>query len=201
MKPLTVYQRVDLYNKAYPHLCPLFVGVNNGRPFITGFWFVGGGNVSGFYGSYQVEYLKRIGTLFPDCRGRDEVMHLFSGSLPPSPDYARVGKDPTGQYKSDYEIDIHNLSSFLPRNKFGLIYADPPYSAEDSVHYKNSMVDRARIMHEASEVTRPGGWMVWMDQALPVFSNDEWRMVGCISYIRSTGNRFRCVVLFQKPIN
>lgn len=200
MKPLTIYQRCELYNRAYPQLLPLFVGQNTGRPFVTGFWFVGGGNVSSFYGSYQVEYLKRISTLFPDCRGQGEFMHLFSGSLPPSPDYIRVGKDPTGEHKSDYEIDAHYLSSFLPVNSFSLVMADPPYSVEDSEHYKNSMVDRAKIMHEVAVVLKPGGWLVWMDQALPLFSNDELRLVGCISYIRSTGNRFRCVVLFQKPL-
>lgn len=200
MKPYNLYQRAELYNKTYPHLLPLFVGTNSGRPFLTGYWFVGGGNISDFYGSYQVEYLKRIGSMFPDCKGSHEVMHLFSGSLPPSPDYKRVGKDPTGKYKSDYEIDIHHMSSFIPRSSFSLVYADPPYSEEDSEHYKNSMVNRAKIISETAAVLKPGGWLVWMDQALPLFSNDEIRLVGCISYIRSTGNRFRCVVLFQKPI-
>ncbi len=194
MKPLTIHQRAQLYNTAYPHLTPLVVA--NG--FLYGYWFCSGGNVSPFYGSYQVEYLNRVGTLFPDCFGARETVHLFSGSLPPSPDYTRVGQDPTGQYKSDVECDIHNLSSYLSF-KPGLIYADPPYSQEDSVHYQNSMVDRAKIVSECAAVLRPGGWLVWMDQALPVFSNKEIRYVGCISYIRSTGNRFRCVVIFQKP--
>lgn len=200
MKPYNLYQRAELYNRTYPHLLPLQVGLNSGTPFLSGFWFVGGGNVSDFYGSYQVEYLKRIATLFPDCKGRQEVLHLFSGSLPPSEDYMRVGQDPTGKYKSDLEVDAHYLSSFLPPNKFSLIYADPPYSQEDSEHYENAMVNRAKIISEAAKVMKPGGWLVWMDQALPLFSNNEIRLVGCISYIRSTGNRFRCVVIFQKPI-
>lgn len=200
MKAYNLYQRAEMYNRAYSHLLPLYVGQNSGSPFLTGFWFVGGGNVSSFYGSYQIEYLKRIATLFPDCSGQDEVIHLFSGSLPPSPTYLRVGRDPTGQYKSDLEVDIHSLSSYLPPNKYSLIYADPPYSKEDSEHYQNSMVNRAKIINEAAAVLKPGGWLVWMDQALPLFSNDMIHLVGCISYIRSTGNRFRCVVLFQKPL-
>lgn len=200
MKPYSLQQRADFYHTAYPHLQPLFLGHLASRPFLNGFWFLGGGNVSDFYGSYQTEYLARIQHLFPDCRGKDEVLHLFSGSLPPSQDYSRVGQDPTGQYKSDLEIDAHKLSSFL-RFKPSLIYADPPYSEEDSVHYKNSMVNRPRIVEECGLVLRPGGWLIWLDQALPVFSNQLLNLVGCISYIRSTGNRFRVVCLFQKPCN
>lgn len=196
MKPYTLLQRAGFYNTAYPQLLALSVGVHSQRPFIYGFWFVGGGNVSSFYGSYQTEYLERIATMFPDA---EKVVHLFSGSLPPSPKYTRVGMDPTGQYKSDFECDAHQLSSFLPF-KPDLIYADPPYSEEDSVHYKNSMVDRAKVIHECAQVLQPGGFVVWMDQALPVFSNNSLRMVGGLSYIRSTGNRFRLVSIFQKPL-
>lgn len=196
MKPLTIPQRATLYNKAYPQLLPLSTGIHAGRIFVSGFWFVGGGNVSGFYGSYQTEYLERITSIFPDA---SSVVHLFSGSLPPSDAYVRVGIDYTGKHKSDLEIDAHQLSSYLPF-KPDLIYADPPYSKEDAEHYQSGDLNRAKIVEECAAVLQPGGFLVWMDQALPVFSNDVIRMVGCISYIRSTGNRFRCVVLFQKPI-
>lgn len=197
MKPYSIQQRADFFNQRFYHLMPLVVGRLAGRPFLHGFWFVGGGNVSNFYGSYQTEYLERISSLFPDCQGKEEVMHLFSGSLPPSSSYTRVGIDPTGKYKSDLEIDAHSLSSHL-RFKPALIYADPPYSKEDSEHYQNSMVNRSRIIEECGIVIRPGGFLVWMDQALPTFSNEVFNMVGGISYIRSTGNRFRLISIFQK---
>lgn len=197
MKPFTLHQRANLYNTAYPQLLLLEVGTHASRTFLHGFWFVGGGNVSSFYGSYQTEYLERIATLFPDA---ESVVHLFSGSLPPSPKYTRVGIDPTGKYKSDFECDAHALSSYLPF-KPDLIYADPPYSVEDSEHYQNSMVNRAKVVDECGTVLQPGGFLVWQDQALPVFSNSKLRMVGAISYIRSTGNRFRVISIFQKQAN
>lgn len=204
MHHYTLQQRAEFYNQAYAHLdspnTPCVVHQKKGRPFLTSYWFLGGGNISDFYGSYQTEYLNRITTLFPDCRGQKEVVHLFSGSMPPSPDYSRVGQDPTGQYKTDYEVDAHQLSSFLPF-KPSLIYADPPYSKEDSEHYQNAMVNRPRIIEECSLVLTPGGYIVWMDQALPVFSNSRLQLVGGISYIRSTGNRFRVVSLFRKLAN
>lgn len=198
---LTLQRRAELYNEEYAHLgppnTPLFYINKNEREFIHALWVIGGGNVSDFYGSYQIEYLKRIACLFPDCKGAHEVLHLFSGSLPPSDEYSRVGQDPTGQYKSDIECDAHQLSTFLPFHP-KLIYADPPYSKEDSEHYENAMVNRAAIVQQCGLVLRPGGYLVWMDQAWPVFSNETFQFVGCIGYIRSTGNRFRMVSIFRK---
>lgn len=197
MKPLSLHQRAEFYNSAFPDNNPLHVDTFAGKPFIVGFWFVSGGNVSDFYGSYQVNYLKRVTSMFPDAT---KVVHLFSGSMPPSDKYVRVGIDPTGQHKADLKIDAHALSSHLPF-KPDLIYADPPYSIEDSLHYQNSMVNRQKILKECGAVLQPGGFLVWQDQSLPLFSNNRLRFVGCISHIRSTGNRFRCNVFFQKPAN
>ena len=195
MRPYTLHQRAQLFNLAFPHLPPLVVH----KGFLYGYFFTGGGNVSNFYGSYQIEYLNRISSLFPDIRGPRELVHLFSGSMPPSDDYSRVGQDPTGQYIADIECDAHKLSTYLPFNP-SLIMADPPYSVEDSEHYKNSMVNRERVIQECALVLKPGGWIIWLDQAIPVFSNNSLRYRGCISYVRSTGNRFRCIVIFQKPL-
>lgn len=200
MKPYTLHQRAAFFNEAFPQLMPLVIGKMADRPFVHGLWFTGGGNVSSFYGSYQTAYLERILSMFPDCVGQTEMVHLFSGSLPPSKDYVRVGNDFTGAYQSDYKIDAHELSSHLPFAP-SFIMADPPYSAEDSEHYQCSMVNRPAVVDQCARVLRPGGWLVWQDQALPTFSNDRLRWVGAISYIRSTGNRFRVVCLFQKPAN
>ena len=83
---LTLRERALAYSKAFEHLgppnTPLFYLNKDGREFIHGFWFVGGGNISLFYGSYQIEYLKRINSLFPDCqrqaRNRPFVQWLHS---------------------------------------------------------------------------------------------------------------------------
>src|ERR1019366_2376458 len=199
MTHVSLRDRAMFYNTAYAHLWKqtLTFRCNPKDPteqFIEGWWFVGG-NISDLYGAYQTEYLKRIETLFPDAV---KVVHLFTGSLPPSDKYVRVGL-PQGDTKPDINCDAHQLSSFLPF-KADLIYADPPYSVEDSEHYANSMVNRERVVQECAAVLEPGGFLVWLDQALPLFSNNDLRLVGGISYIRSTGNRFRVVTIFQKPL-
>ena len=199
MKSLTLHQRCNLYNAAYPNLCPLVCSTQAGKPFFFGHWFVGGGNISSFYGSYQIEYLERINVLFPDCKEKKETVHLFSGSIPLSPDYTVVGL-PDGEYKPELTCNAEQLSSFLPFRP-SLILADPPYEEAANGEYAICTVNRAKVVYECAQVLRPGGFLVWMDQALPVFSNDLLRWVGNVSYIRSTANRFRVVSFFQRPAN
>lgn len=197
-KPLTLAERAILYNTAYKHLgtpnTPLIYQHSNNREFIHGFWFVGGGNISDLYGSYQVEYLRRITTVFPET-GSD-IVHLFVGNIPASPDYVRVGL-PQGDIIPDIECDVHSLSSFL-KFKPRVIFADPPYSKEDSEHYANSMINREKVLSECGVVLQDNGFLVWLDQALPIFDGNLLTFVGAISYVRSTGNRFRVVSIFQK---
>lgn len=199
MKPLTLHQRCSLYNAAFPTLCPLVCSQQANKPFFYGHWFLGGGNISTFYGSYQVEYLERINVLFSDCKGKHETVHLFSGSIPFSTDYTVVGL-PDGDYKPEFVCNAEQLSSYLPFRP-SLIMADPPYEEAAAGRYAICDVNRPKVVHECATVLRPGGYLVWLDQALPVFSNDSLRWVGSISYIRSTANRFRVVSFFQKPAN
>lgn len=197
---LTLRQRADTYNKAYenwtPPNTPITYFNKDGREFIHAFWFVGGGNISTLYGSYQVAYLDRITSLFPDAV---KVVHLFTGSLPPSEKYIRVGL-PQGATQPDIVCDAHNISSVLPARigPVHVIYADPPYSVEDSEHYTNSMINRERVLEECALCLADGGFVVWLDQALPVFKSEQLQLVGSIGYIRSTGNRFRMVSIFRK---
>lgn len=199
MKPLTLTQRAELFNTAHPELCPLVVSHQAGKPFLFGHWFVGGGNISTFYGSYQVEYLKRMDVIFADCKGKREFVHLFAGSIPMSPDYTVVGL-PDGDYKPEFSCDAHELSSRLPFRP-ALIMADPPYEEAAAGRYAICNINRPQVVAECARILRPGGYLVWLDQALPVFENSKLRWVGLISYIRSTGNRYRAVAIFHKPAN
>lgn len=201
MRPLTLTQRAEAFNTTYPHLPAqrLFTAHDEaGKPFIVGAWFLGGGNISDFYGAYQVEYLKRINAIFADCKGKQETVHLFAGSIPISADYTVVGL-PDGDYRPEFECDAQELSSHL-RFRPSLILCDPPYEEGANGQYAICEVNRSRVVSECARILRPGGFLVWMDQGLPVFSNNEIRLVGLISYIRSTGNRFRAVSIFQRPV-
>ena len=198
MKPLSLHQRCENYNTKFP---PPYLHIDRlaQKDCITGCWFLGGSRHSDFYGAYHNEYLARITTLFSDATS---VVHLFSGSLPPNAAYTRVGIDPTGKGKTaDLVGNAENLSSFLPF-KPDIIYSDPPYTKQEAEEdYQVSLVNGPRVLDECGIVLQPGGFVVWLDQRLPVFSNERLKLVGLISYIRSTGNRFRVVSIFQKPCN
>lgn len=201
MKPLSLQSRAEMFNSAYRHLPHHALTVLHDPAhgeFLVGHWWVGGGNISTLYGSYQVEYLKRMEILFSDCKGKTETVHLFSGSIPTSPNYTVVGL-PEGDYQPEFKCDAHQLSSYLPF-KPTLILADPPYEEAANGKYALCDINRPRVLDECARVLRPGGWICWMDQNLPTFSNEVLRCRGGISYIRSTGNRFRVVSFFQKPI-
>lgn len=200
MKILTLSQRAEAFNTIYSHLPDQQLVVLHsidGRPRLIAFWFTGGGNISSFYGAYQTEYLQRIDAIFPDCRGKTETVHLFSGAIPVSPEYTVVGL-PDGDNRPELECNAEELSSRLPFRP-SLILADPPYEEASAGKYAICEVNRPRVVSECARVLRPGGFLVWQDQALPVFSNNEIRLVGAIGYVRSTGNRFRMVTIFQKP--
>ena len=197
---MTLAQRAEKFNQEYQHLPNqnLHVTYDTDGAFLSGFWFVSGGNISNFYGSYQVEYLKRMDILFGDCKGKKKTVHLFSGSIPISADYTVVGLPDKG-YMPEFECDAEQLSSRL-RWQPEVIFADPPYEEAANGEYAKCTIDRSRVVSECARVLTPGGFLVWMDQNLPVFKNEELRMIGCINYIRSTGNRFRGVTIFQKPL-
>lgn len=191
MRPLPLQERITFYNSRFTP--PLYC--HDGR--FYGMWWVSGARQSGtqFYGAYHKNYLTRVESLFPDA---EKTVHLFAGAMPADKRYVRVGLDNLGNNPPDIIGNAEQLASFLPF-KPDLIYADPPYSSDDAEHYKIGMVNRSRVVEECASVLRPQGFLVWLDQALPVFSNDRLRLVGLVGYIRSTGNRFRVVSVFQKP--
>lgn len=167
--------------------------VDNGK--IYGVWMSGQNyqTKSALYGAYPSSYLPRITKLFPYEK---EVLHLFSGSLPPG-DYIRFDCKP--ERDPDVIGDAHNLSEYLVEDAFDVIYADPPYSTRDAEeHYDTPMVNRKKCVHEAWKVLKKGGWLVWMDEVWPMFKKTELTFRGAIPMIRSTNHRVRAVFLFEK---
>lgn len=160
---------------------------------ITGMWMIGNDyrNASTYWGAYPHGYLTRMETLFPDA---EKILHLFAGSLAPG-NYIRFDCNPE---LGDVHGDAHQLSNYFAPASIDLCYADPPYSVDDADHYKTSMVNRNQVMRELAKVMCPGGYVVWLDQVLPIYSKEQFNLVGCIGLIRSTNHRFRVASIFKK---
>ena len=161
---------------------------------VVGTWIMGNDYrvKSGLYGGYPAGYLKRIKALFPDKRN---VLHLFSGMVDQSilpGDTVDILPDMNPTYLDDAQ----KLES-VPLEQYDLILADPPYSDDDATHYGTTMVKRNVVM-KALERVRPGTYIVWLDQVLPQYRKDHYKLEACIGIMKSTNHRFRMVVVFRK---
>tara|TARA_Y100000310_G_scaffold120427_2_gene119201 strand:+ start:4960 stop:5547 length:588 start_codon:yes stop_codon:yes gene_type:complete len=188
---LSLRERAELYNARFPSYPPL---VCTDR-WLYGIWVLGNNYRSkqGFYGEYPPNYLARATSLFPDCV---PVLHLFSGSL--GDDCGGIRFDNDTSLSPDIAGDAERLASYFPAGFFSVIYADPPYSEEDANHYGQCMVNRNRVVSECFPVLRSGGFLVWLDQVLPMYRKSEFTLVGTIGLVRSTNHRFRIVSIFRK---
>ena len=192
---LTPQDRADFYaagpGKKFPASIPWIAA--NDR--LYGMWFFGNNyrSKSGYHGSYPPNYLDRITTLFPDAQN---VLHLFSGSLPPDPNYTRF--DLRDDVDCDVRGNAEELSKHFAPGSIDMIYADPPYTEEDALKYGNPMVGRNKVMKEIALVLPSGGFVVWMDMVFPMFRKDTFKVYGTIGMVRSTNHRYRHATIFQR---
>lgn len=189
---MTAQDRIDSYVKMTKFPRCIFKG-EDGR--IVGTWCMGNNYkvTSGYYGGYPAGYLKRVKALFPD---KTKPLHLFSGQVDLSIFQGdTVDLDP--KTNPVYLDDAQTLEN-VPIKNYDLILADPPYSIEDAEHYTPTMVKRNKVMQALGRKAVAGTHIVWLDQVLPMYRKDQWRLIGLIGMVKSTNHRFRVVCIFEK---
>lgn len=183
---MNLKDRVNNYHTKYPNYSKLIIN----RDCIEGMWVMGNNYTTktSLYGAYPHGYLDRIHSLFPLIPGK--TLHLFSGSLPDSPDYDKVDYN-TG-------LDAETFSEIIPHDTYELILADPPYSVEDCERYGCCMVKRNVVFKQAYNVLKKGGYLIWLDQVLPNYKKTDFKIEGRIGMVKSTNHRFRVITIFKK---
>lgn len=183
--------RIDNYvaETGYPRA--LFLGEDNR---IVGTWIMGNayGVKSGYYGGYPHGYLKRIKALFPE---KKNCLHVFSGRVDQSAwpgDTVDLNQD----MEPTFLDDAQSLEK-VPLGNYDIILADPPYSVEDAEHYQPTMVKRNKVMAALAGCS-PTTHVVWLDQVLPMYRKDQWKIIGIIGMVKSTNHRFRVVTIFER---
>ena len=141
--------RADFYRLKFPN----WPAPRADERWLDGMWVLGNNyRGSGLYGAYPPNYLNRIMSMFPDA---ENVLHLFSGSLPASSKYTRLDT-----HDADIICNAEQLSQYVKVDQFDLILADPPYSVEDALHYGQPMINRNKVLTECSLVLPSGGYLV-----------------------------------------
>lgn len=211
---MNIADRADAYNAAFPNRPGLFADAG----MVVGCWMIGAcyKNPNPLYGAYPRGYLERIHAMFPDAR---LILHAFSGGLTREAATEPWKQELTGGDGRNFLVphvelvDMHgpeqgrfptwqgDLFDYIEQpenlNKFDLILADPPYSADDAEKYDCPPPNRRAIMQALRKVCKRGGNLVWLDQVWPQHRKDQWRTWGTVGLIRSTNHRVRAVSFFE----
>lgn len=191
---LSLHERAQSYLRAFPQ-CEDAVWIAGGGRWLYGVWQIGNDyrNASTYYGAYPKGFLDRVTALFPEVSPRN-VLHAFSGSLPPGP-YTRLDLNP--ELQPELVGNIYDVAS-MTTTRFQLVIADPQYSAADGEKYGAPPLNRGRAINALATVTKPGGHLVWLDTTWPMHRKADWHYYGAIEIRRSTNHRIRGVSLFQR---
>ncbi len=175
------------------------------RETVCGFWWFGHWFATGrlpdgsyFYGAYPRGYLDRMYALFQE-EVQGQVLHLFSGTI-------RGDGEKTFTFDIKNEVgptncgDAHKISEVFEKEKFDIIFADPPYG-ENYKKYKTDPIRRKVIIRECISILKDGGFLVWLDTIIPQWRNlDGWRYRGNIGIAQSTNHVVRGVTILQKDV-
>lgn len=161
---------------------------------LVGTWIMGNayGVKSGYYGGYPHGYLRRVRALFPE---KKNALHVFSGRVDQSA-WPGDTVDLNDSMEPTYVDDAQSLLN-VPLEQYDIVLADPPYSVEDAEHYQPTMIKRNKVMAALARV-KIGTHVVWLDQVLPMYRKNQWRIIGVIGMVKSTNHRFRVITIFER---
>jgi 5-methylcytosine-specific restriction endonuclease McrA len=197
---LSLADRVALYNNTFPE----YPSMTYSNGWIVGNWCIGACyKGSGYHGAYPYKYLSRIRTLFPEYK-KDDVLHLFSGSLSIPRNAAYIGEFPGITFDINKELnpdvvgDATQLLTYFPNKQFGIIIADAPYAESDALKYGYPMIKREAVVKQCAQLLKRGGFLIWLDQVLPMYSKLSFKRIADIMITSSTNHRARCAFIYQK---
>ena len=188
---LSWHDRIDNYVRETGFPRNLFVGEDDR---VVGIWIMGNDYRvrSKYYGGYPAGYLRRVKALFPDKR---RTLHLFSGKVDLEA-FPGDTVDINPALGATFVDDAQTLED-VPLETYDLVLADPPYSVEDCEHYGTSMVKRNAVVRALHRLPA-GAHLVWLDQVLPVYRKECFRIEATIGMVKSTNHRFRMMTIFRR---
>lgn len=193
--PLTLADRAAAYQQAFPQYPDSVPLVSPSGRWLNAIWLLGNNyRGSSYYGAYPPGFLPRVSALFPDVP-MQRWLHLYSGSLAATVPGVRL--DLRLELQPSLLADARALP-FRP-GSVELTCADPPYTSTDARNYGTPVVlNKPRVLRQLAYVTRPGGFLIWLDTTLPMYSKRYWHHFGVICIVRSTNHRVRLCSIFKR---
>lgn len=206
MTPINIADRAVRYNtsefgKKFPRSRFSIDRLSKDSSYISAIWRSGNDyrNANALYGAYPPAYWKRILFMFDDL---PDKMNLFSGMIPKAEGFVNVDINP--KHHADVFGNANDLVALLKKSgkrfnkKYDVVFADPPYLESDAKIYGYPMPNKKRVVEQCARIVKRGGYLIWLDQSLPMYRKTEWKEVGHIGVIRSTNHRFRIATIFQR---
>jgi len=161
---------------------------------IYGIWQIGHNyqRKEGYYGEYPPSYLERVYALFPD---KHRILHLFSGTVR---DKQGITFDINPNLNPDVVGDVRDLLKYFSKGQFDLVIADPPYEKRDFERYGTKPFSKAKVVRDVAYITEPGGFLVWLDTIVPIYSKELWKLSGHILLLTGTNRRVRVVTIWER---
>lgn len=186
---MQIQNRIESYNSKYP---PALLQCNNR---IYGVWVIGNNyrNNSNYYGEYPHSVKERILSLFPDCQ---KILHLFAGTIK---DENTITYDINPKYNPTICDSVKNIINHKEALKdIDLVLADPPYEKSDFEKYNCKPFNKAQTIRDLAKILKPHSYLVWLDTKKPMYSKNDWYLLGEIAISVSTNHRYRGLCLFEK---
>ena len=162
------------------------------KGWIYGLWYCGTSfQKSIYYGQYPSTFVKRILGMFHG----QSILHLCCGrcKIP-----GAVNVDMHNLPEVDVIADVENLPESLKANQFDVVLIDPPYSELDAQRYKvPRLVNAQRVMQQAKQSLKIGGYLCWLDEKYPSYRRPEWQLVGLIGIVTGFERRTRILSIFK----
>lgn len=177
---------VENYNRTFPKYPRLLQDAG----WIHGVWYCGTSwRRTRLHGAYPPGFLDRALSLWPGLK----VLHCPSGTV--------TGPGVTVDRVQD-EVRQPMILADAGRlpfkdGSFGVVLADPPYSAGDSRKYGCAPFPIDRFMREAHRVLQPGGYLGMLHVSYPQCRRADWDLRGLIAVVTGFRRATRMFSIFR----
>ena len=149
-----------------------------------------------FRGAYPVKFLPNFKEAFSYIYPKtSEILHVCAGSVPKK---EGATLDISNKFRPTYLDDAQTMEK-VDSEMYSLCMVDIPYNQHRSIGYYNlPMLSRSKVLKQTIRVTKPGGFIAWLDQAYPQPLPGGTKTVAIIGISSSPNPDLRVLSIFKR---